>query len=256
MRHAAHILMGLLLLLPATPLFAGTALADDDGSGAEDDDRPRAKRKARSKKAKPRVSPRKPIPPSDAAKSSDKKPKSSKGKAADKTASDEEENTTPWSGDPDTPPSADSAADKKPPKKKSSPIPKDVRININYEEVEIKDIIKDFAHKTGRNFLVASGVSGKITIHAPRAVSIDEAYEAFIVALDSVGFTTVVEARFKTGSNRGKPMLTRIMPAVPVTPRTITGTQMCFMRSPTLAQVHSGWPANSGENKPAMLMPK
>ena len=39
--------------------------------------------------------------------------------------------------------------------------------------------------------------------------------------------------------------MTRIMPAVPPTPSTTMGIQMCFIRSITLAKFHSGcgWPS-------------
>jgi len=123
---------------------------------------------------------------------------------------EEDDEPEPWRGDGDSPAQPDPA---QPARRTVEPLPGDVKINIDYDDVEIKAIVKDFAHKTGRNFLVDGKISGKITIHAPRAVSVDEAYEAFIIALDSAGYTTVVEARFKSGPNKGKPMLTRILSA-------------------------------------------
>ena len=203
MRHAALIALALCLSFSSSPIGVAPAYAQAD----EDDGGTRAKNRARSMK-KPTVSPRKP-----AGKTAPRKAETAK-KDDSKEASDAEPTDEPWQGDGDSPAGAASAAsaEKAPPKLKE-PIPEDVRININYDDVELKDIIKDFAHKTGRNFLVDNGISGKITIHAPRAVTIDEAYEAFIVALDSAGYTTVVEARFKSGKNRGKPMLTRVLSA-------------------------------------------
>lgn len=99
------------------------------------------------------------------------------------------------------------------PRKTLPPFDTNVLIHIDYDNAEIKDVIKDFAEKTGRNFLIDPKISGKVTIIAPKPVSIDEAYEAFLAALDASGFTTVVEARFSKGKFKGKPMLTRILSA-------------------------------------------
>ncbi len=99
------------------------------------------------------------------------------------------------------------------PRKTLPPFDANVLIHIDYDNAEIKDVIKDFAEKTGRNFLIDPKIAGKVTIIAPKPVSIDEAYEAFLAALDSAGFTTVVEARFSKGKFKGKPMLTRILTA-------------------------------------------
>ena len=91
------------------------------------------------------------------------------------------------------------------PRKTLPPFDSNVLIHIDYDSAEIKDVIKDFAEKTGRNFLIDPKISGKVTIIAPKPVSIDEAYEAFLAALDASGFTTVVEARFSKGKFKGKP---------------------------------------------------
>ncbi len=99
------------------------------------------------------------------------------------------------------------------PRKTLPPFDANVLIHIDYDNAEIKDVIKDFAEKTGRNFLIDPKIAGKVTIIAPKPVSIDEAYEAFLAALDAAGFTTVVEARFSKGKFKGKPMLTRILSA-------------------------------------------
>ena len=216
MRHAAHFALALILSFPLGLVPAGTAHADDDGT--EEASSPRNKNKARAKK-KPKLNPRKPkaigSPRSDGSKTN-KSATSATNTSTASTPSGEEDSEgtdTPWEGDNDSPEPTSVSGNSSAPPKKKDPIPADVRININYNDVDIKDIIKDFAHKTGRNFLVDGGISGKITIHAPRAVTVDEAYEVFIVALDSAGYTTVVEARFKSGKNRGKPMLTRVMTA-------------------------------------------
>jgi general secretion pathway protein D len=216
------LLLALLLLAPSSS-FAQSADGDgDDGSAQDEDDgtAPSAK-----DKSKPKLTPRSKLSPAPI-RGPGPNPKRADADTEDRQDEDEEdsppsppppedddddedEGPGPWSGDEDTTSPATEAEEA--PRRTVDPLPGDVKININYDDVEIKDIVKDFAYKTGRNFLVDNGLSGKITIHAPRAVSVDEAYEAFIIALDSAGFTTVVEARFRKGPNRGKPMLTRIL---------------------------------------------
>ncbi len=225
------LLPGLLLLLLLVP--AGPALAEDGGasSSEEDEDDGATQDKddgkpvrGRTDKLKPTLTPRSTLSPAPRGGPRPAPPKDDGDKTGDDDdddddspspapppADEEEGGPGPWAGDEDT--DSPSSEEEEAPRRTVDPIPGDVKININYDEVEIKDIIKDFAYKTGRNFLVDGGISGKITIHAPRAVSVDEAYEAFIIALDSAGYTTVVEARFKSGPNRGKPMLTRILSA-------------------------------------------
>ena len=73
--------------------------------------------------------------------------------------------------------------------------PRDTLVNIDFVESDLKDVIKYFAEITGRNFIIAEKLSGKITIISPTPVTIAEAYEAFISALDSSGFTTVTEGK-------------------------------------------------------------
>ena len=89
------------------------------------------------------------------------------------------------------------------------PFPASMKISIDYDGVELKDMVKDFAEKTGRNFLVDPKISGKITIISPKMVTVAEAYEAFIAALDANGFTTVV----LLSNKEGDPILTRILDA-------------------------------------------
>ena len=130
----------------------------------------------------------------------------------------------PWLGDSDT--SVATGAAEAPARPPIQPLPQDVQINIDYDNVDIKDVIKDFSRKTGRNFLIDPKLSGKITIHAPLAVSMEDAYEVFLAILDANGYATVVEARYRSGDdqytelgytrprwNKGDPLITRILSA-------------------------------------------
>ena len=47
----------------------------------------------------------------------------------------------------------------------------------------------------------------------------------------------------------------RIIPAVPPTPSTTIGSQICLSRSTTFGQFHSGCVAKSGDSRPPMLIP-
>jgi general secretion pathway protein D len=82
-----------------------------------------------------------------------------------------------------------------------TPPPRDTLVNIDFVETDLKDVIKYFAEITGRNFLLADSLKGKITIISPTPVTVAEAYEAFLSALDAAGFTTITEGR-----------LTRVVP--------------------------------------------
>ena len=96
-------------------------------------------------------------------------------------------------------------------RKAPNPLPEDTMVHLDYDNVDIKDIIKDFAEKTGRNFLIDSKLSAKITIISPNPIPMDLAYQAFIAALDANGFTTVVEIWGKSSTGKRLALLTRVI---------------------------------------------
>jgi len=212
------LILGMLLAftLPATP-----AVAEDGDAATQSDEeaaRKKSLRKARSRlkaaktlQAGPQVMDK----AAAASKARDEEEDSSSNSSSrGSSGSDSDDSDEGSSGGKDSDDNAEDGAKKKDEPRKVLPaFDKDVRIHIDYDGTDIKDVIKDFAEKTGRNFLIDPKIKGKITIIAPNPVSIDEAYEAFLAALDAAGFTTVVEARFSKGPNRGKPMLTRILSA-------------------------------------------
>ena len=77
-------------------------------------------------------------------------------------------------------------------------LPTDVRVNIDFREAELQDVVMWISALTGRNFIIADTInaSKKITIISPQAVSIAEAYRAFIAALNMNGLTVVPFGRF------------------------------------------------------------
>ena len=65
-------------------------------------------------------------------------------------------------------------------------------VNIDFPEpTEIRDIIKAVTLWTGKNVIIDRNVSGKIQIISPRKVTKEEAYQAFLSALNLLGYTTV-----------------------------------------------------------------
>ncbi len=62
------------------------------------------------------------------------------------------------------------------------------KIQLDYVNAEIADIAQSIGELTKRNFIIDDKVRGTITIISPQPVSIDEAYQAFISALEVKGF--------------------------------------------------------------------
>jgi general secretion pathway protein D len=74
--------------------------------------------------------------------------------------------------------------------------------SFDYPNAEITDVIKAISQLTGKNFIISPGVKGKITIIAPSKITVAEAYQAFLSALASLGYTIVPSGKFykiKTG---------------------------------------------------------
>ena len=59
------------------------------------------------------------------------------------------------------------------------------------EPTDIKDIIRAVALWTGKNVILGKGVSGKVQMISPRKVTKEEAYQAFLSALNVLKLTTV-----------------------------------------------------------------
>ncbi|NBW82981.1 hypothetical protein EBR21_14615, partial [bacterium] len=67
-------------------------------------------------------------------------------------------------------------------------------VSIDFPEpTPIKDIIKAVSQWTGKNFILGQGVSSgaKVAIISPQQVTKEEAYQAFLSALNVAGYTTV-----------------------------------------------------------------
>ncbi len=65
---------------------------------------------------------------------------------------------------------------------------KGVLLDLNFDKMDILDVIKWISEWTDRNFIIPErGIQGKITILSPVKVTVDEAYQAFLAALDANG---------------------------------------------------------------------
>jgi len=62
---------------------------------------------------------------------------------------------------------------------------------LNAVDTEIREIIKQISKATGKNFLIDDKVRGKVTILSEKKMTSDEAYQAFLSALEVLGFTVV-----------------------------------------------------------------
>ena len=67
----------------------------------------------------------------------------------------------------------------------------DERVYLNVQDQDIKDVIKQISKATGKNFIIDAKVRGKVTIISEKMMSQEEAYQAFLSALEVAGFTVV-----------------------------------------------------------------
>lgn len=69
--------------------------------------------------------------------------------------------------------------------------------NFDLPDKDIKDVVTMISKWTGKNFIIDSGkIRGKITIMGPSAVSLQEAYQAFLTALEANGLTTIQSGKY------------------------------------------------------------
>lgn len=101
-------------------------------------------------------------------------------------------------------------------------------ITLDFQSVELVDLIKTISELTGINFVYDEQVKGKVTIISPKPMSVDEAYNLFRTVLNIKGFTIVpsgavnkiVPTRgakeenlpIETGTEFGEQFITRLIP--------------------------------------------
>ncbi len=76
--------------------------------------------------------------------------------------------------------------------------PKNLKITLDFRDAELSDVVKLMSAQTGRNFIIADSLRAgkKITIISPNPVTQNEAYQAFLSALQMNGLTVVPSGKF------------------------------------------------------------
>jgi general secretion pathway protein D len=69
--------------------------------------------------------------------------------------------------------------------------PTEELVYLNVQDQDIKDVIKQISKATGKNFIIDDKVRGKVTIISEKMMTKEEAYQAFLSALEVAGFTVV-----------------------------------------------------------------
>lgn len=72
----------------------------------------------------------------------------------------------------------------------------DIVESFDYKDAPLPDVVNAMARLTGKNFIIEPGLNGKITIIAPRKITVAEAWEAFLSALAINDFTIVPMGKF------------------------------------------------------------
>lgn len=68
--------------------------------------------------------------------------------------------------------------------------------NFDIQNRDIRDVVTLISKWTGKNFIIDKEVSGKITIVGPANITLQEAYNAFLAALESNELTTIQSGKF------------------------------------------------------------
>jgi len=73
----------------------------------------------------------------------------------------------------------------------ADPPPPNDLVSLDFNDVELGDVIKTIAKMTGKNFIFDDRVRGRVTIVSPSPVSVDQAFAVFESVLQVKGFTTI-----------------------------------------------------------------
>jgi general secretion pathway protein D len=72
-----------------------------------------------------------------------------------------------------------------------------VKVQLDIYDEELEAVVKLIACMTGKNIILAENLKGKkITIYSPTQVTADEAYKAFLTALEANGYTLSSRGKF------------------------------------------------------------
>jgi len=100
------------------------------------------------------------------------------------------------------------------------------KVSVDFVDADINEIIKYMAEITGRNFILGDKLSGSITIISHQQVTVAEAYEAFLSALEVAGYTTVTVGKatkvVKAGEASKSPLRVYHGDSIPYTDNFVT----------------------------------
>jgi len=69
-------------------------------------------------------------------------------------------------------------------------------VTLNFTNIEIAALAKVLSEITNRNILLDERTTGKITVMTPTKLTLDEAYQVFLSALEIKGFTAIEDGKF------------------------------------------------------------
>lgn len=73
---------------------------------------------------------------------------------------------------------------------------KEIVTDFNFPDADILDIAKTLGKLTGKNFILDKDVKGRITIISNSAITVGDAWKAFLTALDINGFTLIPSGEY------------------------------------------------------------
>ena len=96
---------------------------------------------------------------------------------------------------PAAPPSQpEAAAPRRPAGKETKPEAAEEGLSINFQDVELQEVIKNFSEILGKNFILEDVPKGKITIISPTKIPQSQAEKIFLVILNLNGYNIVQTA--------------------------------------------------------------
>ncbi|MCK5913101.1 MAG: type II secretion system secretin GspD, partial [Desulfuromusa sp.] len=66
-----------------------------------------------------------------------------------------------------------------------------LKVTLDFQNVELIDMIGTISELTGKNFVYDDAVRGKVSIISPKPISVDDAYRLFVTVLKVKGFTII-----------------------------------------------------------------
>jgi general secretion pathway protein D len=128
-----------------------------------------------------------------------------------------------------------------PGRQKAPQIDPRAKVNMDFVNTSLNDLVKYMADITGRNFILTDELKGEVTIISHQPVSVPEAYEAFLSALEMAGYTTVTVGQatkvVPTGSAANNPLRVYEGGNIPATDNYVT--QIIQLENIAVADVSS-----------------